>query len=394
MGLMDGVKVVELGAWVAGPAAAGILCDWGADVIKVEGLDGDPFRNALAAIADLSPAFDLDNRGKRALAIDWRADEGSEIVRRLTDEADVFITNLRPGGLALAGLDDETLRARNPRLIYASVTGYGLGTAEADRPAFDVGAWWSRSGIASLLTAPGQRLPMQRGAMGDHTTASQIVAGISAALFQRERSGDGQLVSGSLVRSGLYTVGWDVSNGLSGAEVRPGERHEHPNVLITPYATSDGHQIWLLMMQGDRFWPQFCRAVERPDWENDARFRSLVDRAENAGALAEAIDAVMLQRTRDEWGAIFDREGVWWAPVQTMAEVLADPVMAEAGAWREQPGPDGPVRALASPIDFSATPWAIRGPAPEFGQHTEEILQELDYDWDAIVAMKDRSLIP
>ena len=157
MGIMDGVKVVELGVWVAGPAVTGVLADWGADVIKVEGLDADPFRGALKDLADLSAAFDLDNRGKRALAIDWRSDAGAAIVGRLADGADVFVTNLRPGGLALAGLDYETLRARNPRLIYASITGYGLRSSEADRPAFDVGAFWSRAGIAHLLGEPGGR---------------------------------------------------------------------------------------------------------------------------------------------------------------------------------------------------------------------------------------------
>ncbi|PZC49737.1 MAG: Crotonobetainyl-CoA:carnitine CoA-transferase CaiB [Chloroflexi bacterium] len=394
MGIMDGIKVVELGVWVAGPAAAGMLADWGADVVKVEDLQSDPFRGALSAVADFSAPFDLDNRGKRALTIDWRSDEGAEIVRRLVDTSDVFISNLRPGGLALAGLDYETLRARNPRLIYTSITGYGLNSSEANRPAFDVGAFWSRSGIAGLLGSPDGEPGGIRPGLGDHTTATQALAGISAALYHREKTGEGQQVRLSLLRSGAYTIGWDITAALSGAEVMARTRDEHPNLLISPFRTADDRYMWLLMMQGDRFWPQFCAAVSHPEWEHDPRFRTLVDRAENTVPLGVAIDAVMATKTRDEWGAIFDREGVWWAPVQTMPEVLADPAMAEAGAWVAQPTPSGETRTLASPVDFDGTPWALRGPAPEFGQHTEEILQELDYDWDAIIAMKDRALIP
>ena len=254
MGIMDGVKVVELGVWVAGPAVTGVLADWGADVIKVEGLDADPFRGALAEVADFSAAFELDNRGKRALAIDWRSDEGAAIVGRLADAADVFVTNLRPGGLALAGLDYETLRARNPRLIYASVTGYGLHSSEADRPAFDVGAFWSRPGIANLLGNPGGAPGGIRPGLGDHTTAMQALAGVSAALYHRERSGEGQQVRISLLRGGAYTIGWDIGTALTGAEVIPRGRDQHPNLLIAPFRTRDGGYMHLLMMQGDRFW--------------------------------------------------------------------------------------------------------------------------------------------
>lgn len=394
MGIMDGVKVVEIGVWVAGPAAAAVLADWGADVVKVEDLQSDPFRGSLAAVADFSAPFDLDNRGKRGLAIDWRTDEGAEIVRRLTDEADVFITNLRPGGLAQAGLDDETLRERNPRLIYASVTGYGLHSSEADRPAFDVGAFWSRTGIASLLGEPGGAPGSIRPGLGDHTTATQALAGISAALYHREKTGEGQRVRLSLLRSGAYTIGWDISSALAGAEVIARSPDQHPNLLISPFQTADGSYMWLLMMQGDRFWTQFCRALAHPEWEHDARFATLAARAENTVALGEAIDAVMTQKRRPEWGVIFDTEGVWWAPVQTMEEVIVDPAMTEAGAWVSEPTADGEARALASPVDFDGTPWALRTPAPEFGQHTEEILLELGYDWEAIIAMKDRALIP
>ena len=394
MGIMDGVTAVELGVWVAGPAVGGVLADWGADVIKVEGLDADPFRGALAEVADFSAAFDLDNRGKRALAIDWRSDEGAAIVGRLADQADVFVTNLRPGGLALAGLDYETLRGRNPRLIYASVTGYGLHSSEADRPAFDIGAFWSRAGIAHLVGRPGGEPGGIRPGLGDHTAAMQALAGITAALYHRERTGEGQQVRVSLLRAGAYTIGWDISSALTGAGVLPLHREQHPNLLIAPFRTRDGGYMQLLMMQGDRFWPQFCRAVARPEWEHDPRFATLADRAENAVPLDEAMTAVMAQKTRDEWAAIFDREGVWWAPVQTMDEVIADPGMAEAGAWASQPRPEGDARVVASPVDFGETPWALRGPAPEFGQHTEEILLELGYDWDGIIGLKDRGLIP
>jgi crotonobetainyl-CoA:carnitine CoA-transferase CaiB-like acyl-CoA transferase len=396
-GPMEGVRVVELAVWVAGPSAAAILCDWGADVIKIEPPEGDPFRGlmALAGTSGTNPPFELDNRGKRSIALDLRTDEGRAIAYCLTDRADVFVSNLRPGALARLGLDHETLRARNPRLVYAHMSGYGMGSADEDRAAYDVGAFWSRAGVAAMLTPPGKELPIQRGGMGDHTAGSQAAGAIAAALYHREKTGEGQLITASLARTGAYTLGWDLNTALlTGIAPRASVRDTFPNPLILDYPVKGGRWIWLLMLQGDRHWPDFCRAVGREEWLDDPRFATLTARAQNATALIRAIEDVLAERTLDEWAPIFDRENVWWAPVQSLDQVVDDPVMAAAGAWVDVPMPEGTARMVATPVDFHGTPWQPRAGAPELGQHTEEVLLELGYDWDGITALKERGVIP
>ena len=396
-GPMEGVRVVELAVWVAGPSAAGILCDWGADVVKIEPPEGDPFRGLMALLGQTTsnPPFELDNRGKRSTALDLRAEQGRAIAGRLVDGADVFVSNLRPGALARLSLDHETLRAHNPRLVYAHVSGYGIGSPEEDRAAYDVGAFWSRAGVAAMLTPPGAQLPLQRGGMGDHTAGSQAAGAVAAALYRRERTGEGQLVTVSLARTGAYMLGWDLNTALrTGVVPAPYVRDVFPNPLILNYQAKDGRWLWLLMLQGDRHWPDFCRAVGREVWLADPRFATLLLRAQNATALVRAIEAVLAERTRAEWAAIFDREDVWWAPVQTLDEVVADPGMAAAGAWVDVPAADGPAKMVASPADFHGTPWQPRGGVPELGQHSEEVLLELGYDWEQIVGLKDTGVIP
>lgn len=398
-GPMQGVRVVELGVWVAGPAAAGILCDWGAEVVKIEPREGDPFRGLLALLnaggAGANPMFELDNRGKRSVALDLRSEDGRRIAHQLVEGADVFVSNQRPGALARLGLDYDTLRAVNPRLIYCQITGYGPEAEERDRAAFDVGAFWARAGIADLLTPPGHEYPLQRGGMGDHNAGAQAAGAVSAALYWREKSGEGQRVAVSLARTGAYTIGWDFNAALRlDQDVRAYESTAFPNPLIMPYRCAGGRSLWLLMLQGDRHWPDFCRALGREDWLADPRFVTLLDRAANSAALQAEIGAIMGQKTVDEWGPLFDRENVWWAPVQTVYEAAHDPVMEAAGVIVEVPTPDGPTRMVATPMDFYGTPWEPRGPAPELGQHTEEVLLELGFDWDRIVALKEQGVIP
>ncbi|MBM3139408.1 MAG: CoA transferase [Chloroflexi bacterium] len=397
-GPLEGVRAVELAVWVAGPAAGGILADWGADVVKLEPLGGDPFRGlgAMLGGGGMPPPFELDNRGKRSIALDLASEEGRAIAHALARRADVFLTNQRPAGVARLGLDYESLRAVNPRLVYAHVSAYGLGHEDADRAAFDVGAYWARGGIASLLRSSSGELPMQRGGFGDHATGANAAGAIAAALYARERTGEGQFVTTSLLRTAVYQLGWDLNTALrTGVVPQPGDRRAFLNPLINCYEVREGRWIWLLMLQGDRHWPDFCRAVQREQWRDDPRFETLLARAQHAGALVLLIEAVLGTRTLEEWAPIFDAHDVWWAPVQDVAQLLADPVAELAGAWRELPVADGaPLRTVATPADFTGTPWEIRAGAPELGQQTEEVLLELGYDWDRIAALKERGVIP
>ena len=398
-GPLEGIRVVELGFWVAGPSTAAILCDWGADVIKIEPPNGDPFRGLFASATGwaipINPPFELDNRGKRSVALNLDTSEGREIARALIDGADVFVTNIRPKVLDASGLSYDQLRESNPGLVYCQITGYGPEGPNRDRAAYDIGAFWSRGGVAAALTPKGAPLPQQRGGMGDHVAGSNAVGAICAALVARSRTGEGQRVAVSLLRSGVYVMGWDVSLALRlKLPIEPYDRYHAVNPIIDCYQAGDGRWFWLLLLQGDRHWPDLCRAIEREDLQRDPRFADIALRGQNAPALVEELDRVFATKSLEEWGKVFDREDVWWAPVKSINEVVDDPVAHEAGAFVEVPGPDGPTLMVATPADFYGTPGGPQGLPPELGQHTEEVLLELGYDWDRIVALKEGGAIP
>ncbi|MHB1444240.1 MAG: CaiB/BaiF CoA transferase family protein [Acidimicrobiales bacterium] len=394
-GPMEGYKVVELGVWVAGPSAAGILGDWGADVVKIEPRNGDPFRGLMAGFgSDTNPPFELDNRNKRSVTLDLSTSGGREAAAKLVDGADVFVTNVRPGAVRRAGLDYDTVSARNPRLVYAAITGYGLEGEDADRAAYDVGAFWSRAGVAASLTPEGADPPYQRGGMGDHMAGLAAAGGVCAALVSRAQTGRGQLVSTSLLRIGMYMIGWDVNTNLrTGVPTVAMSRSAPPNPLINAYTAGDGRRFWMLGLQGDRHWPDVVRAVERPEWLEDERFANLIQRFANSAELVRELDAIFAGRPLVEWEAIFDREDVWWAPLQASHEAVLDPQVRSSGALIEVPSEDGPIPMVAGPVDFGSTPWSARSMPPELGQHTEEVLLELGYTWDDIIGMKEAGAI-
>jgi crotonobetainyl-CoA:carnitine CoA-transferase CaiB-like acyl-CoA transferase len=397
-GPLEGIRVIELGVWVAGPSAAGVLADWGADVIKIEPPEGDPFRGLFAGLLGIAanPPFELDNRGKRSVVLDLNTPAGRDIAYELLDRADVFVSNMRPRVLEKHGLDYETVAARNPRLVFCQVNGYGPEGDDANRASYDVGAFWSRSGVAASLMANYEgEPPMQRGGMGDHMTGANAAGAIAAALYNRERTGKGQRVAVSLMRIGAYMMGWDLNTVLRfGAMAPPYDRHHSPNPIINSFQDRDGRWFWLLLLQGDRHWPDLLRALEAPDLANDPRFATLADRMQNTAACVAALDAILQRKTLAEWAPIFDANQVWFAPVQTLPELAQDPVAAAAGCFVEVDSPDGPLRQVATPATFFGTPLENRRWAPELGQDTEQVLLELGRDWDAIIRLKEAGAIP
>lgn len=398
-GPLSGVKVVELGMWVAGPACAGILADWGADVVKLEPPGGgDPARTYQALFGVMmpdNPVFEMDNRSKRSIAVDLRRPEGQALALELLDDADVFVTNLRRGALERWGLDPEAVMARNPRLVYQLITGYGLEGPDAARPAYDIGGFWARSGVAASLRTPDGPLPFQRGGMGDHPTGSSASAAVCAALFSRERTGQGQLVTTSLVRQGVYTIGFDLSITLGwGDHIGIGRREQMGNPAMNNYVAGDGRAFWLIGQEAERHWPPLTRVVGRPQWQTDERFATAMGRRENAAELIAELDAIFATRSLSEWAEIFDTEpDMFWAPVNEIDDVLVDEQVHAAGAFVTVPEKDGDALRIASPSDFFGTPWAPRSGAPDLGEHTREILHSMGRTDEQIDAMMSDGIV-
>lgn len=401
-GVLDGVRVVELAIWAAAPAGGGIMADWGAEVIKVEDPDGgDPFRGFLstgvgaATSSTINGSFDSDNRNKKSIAVDIRAREGREIVYRLVEQADVFLTNFRPAAIERYGMGYSLLKARNPRLIYVGVTGYGPVGPEKDRAAFDYAGFWARSGIMATLGEPGAPPPGQRPGMGDHSTSLAVVAATTAALFARERTGAGQEVQLSLFRTGMWVNSMDIQAALLSRQDIPRlSRKAVGNPLFNAYRAQDGKWFQLVMLQSDRHWPVLCEAIGRTDLLSDPRFTDAAARRTHGQALVAILDTVLETKTRAEWAAIFDAASIFWAPVQTVEDVIHDPQARANGAFVPIAHPSGQeIELVATPIDFGATPAETRQAAPELGQHTEEVLLATGYSWEDLARLKEQKVI-
>ena len=400
--LLSGVRVVELGMWVAGPAAGGMLADWGAEVIKIEEPGGDPMRRFFGLLSgskeERCPPFDLYNRGKKSLMLDINQQEGRDLVERLIDGADVFVTNMRPGFLERVKLDPTTLTAKYPRLVYASLTAYGLTGPDRDAPGYDHSGFQGRTGVADRSTPPGAVPTQLPGGMGDNVTAITTVAGILGALFSRTRTGRGQLVGTSLLRTGIYSIGMDVSTRLTLGRIAPTPmRTKARNPLFNTYQASDGKWFWLVGTESDRHWPKVLHALGLDALKDDAQYATPRDRRRNAPALMAQFEATFAAKTRVEWAAVFREHDVWWAPINSMDDLMTDPQVIAAGAFIQVPGqtpaPEGDFNGIATPVDFSGTPVMANVPPPIAGAHTAELLRELGLDDAAIAALNERGVV-
>ena len=390
--LLQGLKVVEFASYIAAPGAAGILADWGAEVIKVERPEGDPMRNVFGdAKSALSgnPTFGLDNRGKRAVVLDTSKPDGREALTRLAAQADIFLTNVRPASLKRAGLDDETLRAANPRLIYAVVTGYGLEGPDAAKPGFDVTAFWSRAGVAHMHAPKGTDPFILRTGVGDHTTSLATVSAILAAVYEREKTGVGRLVQTSLLATGVYTVGSDLAVQLAFGKLASNRPRSAPfDPIANFYKSRDGHWFVLNPRGGGKDWQLLATACGRPDLLEDERFPTGRLRKDNSVALVAELDDAFGALDFEDIARRLDEVDLVWAPVQTPAQVAADPQVAAAGALIDvEDGQGGVYRSPAAPARFPGADATVRPAAPGLCQHTREVLAEIGYAPAEIEAM-------
>jgi crotonobetainyl-CoA:carnitine CoA-transferase CaiB-like acyl-CoA transferase len=392
--MLEGLKVVEYATYIAAPGCAGMMADWGADVVKVEPPGGDPIRkffDSIGAESAQNPVFDMDNRGKRSIILDTASAEGKAALQRLAQGADVFITNVRPAGLARAGLDYGSLAPLNPRLVYASVTGYGLTGPDVDRPGFDITAFWARSGMAMLMAPKGVDPFPIRTAMGDHITSMATVAGVLAALVERGRTGKGRLVEASLLRAANYAMASDMAIAHAFGKVastRP--RADNVQPLANFFRGSDGRWFVLTPRQGDADWAPLCRALGLDHLIADERFARAKARRHNAHALLELVDAAFAQWTFDEIAARLDAEQLAWAPAQTAVEASRDPQLIAAGGVVDTPRADGGTnKAPGAPVRFPSADDGPKGPAPGPGEHTRAVLAQAGYtagEIDALIA--------
>ena len=398
--MLEGIRVIEHATYMAAPGAGGILSDWGADVIKIEPPGGDPIRNFFATIGtDIqdNPVFDFDNRGKRSIMLDTRTSEGQKILRQLASEADVFLTNVRPGGLSRSGLDYDSLKQSNPKLVYCSLTGFGLEGDDADKPGFDVASFWSRAGVASITVPKGQDPFPIRTAFGDHTTSMAAAAGSCAALVKAQRTGTGQLVEASLLRAALFAMGSDFAIQLFFGRIGSTKtRHEQIQPLMNFFKTKDDSWFCIVSRQGNVDWAPICRAAALPDLIDDERFTSAKGRRKNSAVLVDYLDAAFGKFTKAEITARLDAESLAWAPVQTLAEVAADPQVMAAGGITEVPSASGDgssFKSPASPIRFPGTDDGPKGPSPQPGQHSRSVLEQIGYSDAEITDLLAKKII-
>jgi crotonobetainyl-CoA:carnitine CoA-transferase CaiB-like acyl-CoA transferase len=388
---LAGVRVVEVAGWMAAPGATAIMADMGADVIKVEPLTGDPMRGATrqpdpdAGGARVDPGFQMDNRGKRGIAVAVNTDGGADLVRRLVANADVFVTNLLPGRQQRYGLDAATLQGQNPRLVHATLSGYGLEGPDTQRPGYDLTAFFGRGAILDAMTeADATTPPRLRPAQGDHTAALSLLASILAALRLAEATGEGQVVEANLLATATWTMSTDLAATLVDGQPPTSGRRSRPHALHGAFRCADGR--WLvLFMPEPRWWEPFCEAVGHPEWATDERFADIRARRQHMGELTDLLDEAIAAKPLEEWARIFDGYRFIWGPASTLPELASDPQAESLHLYREVSDPDaGDFRTVAAPVHVEGADITPRGPAPAVGAHTRDVLTELGLSDDDV----------
>jgi len=399
-GPLDGIKVVEITVFQQGPVAGMRLGDLGAAVIKVEPKTGDPARGFMRIIGvdtglkGRNYYFESNNRNKRSIALDLKAEKGKGIFFELIKQADVFVTNMSIEAPKRMGIDYETLSAINPRLIYAHASGWGRKGPDANDLSFDY-TGLGRAGTMMMCGErdgpPGNLVP----GMGDEMGGLMCAWGVTAALYAREKTGKGQLIDSSLLGSLIALEGVNFSSSaIIGQDFPRRQREKAGNPLDNHYKCKDDKWIVLAHLQPDRYWPTVCKALGLEELIDDPKFANLDSRRDNAAEVVSIMDRKFATKTRDEWVKIFKQHGVIHTPIQTPSEVINDPqVLANDYITQFDHPVWGRIKMLGFPWTFQETAASVRREAPVLGQHTEEILLELGYSWDDITKLKEEEII-
>jgi crotonobetainyl-CoA:carnitine CoA-transferase CaiB-like acyl-CoA transferase len=399
-GPLDGIRVIEISMFQQGPVAGMRLGDLGADVIKIEAPSGDPARGfmkiigAMAGLKGNNYYFEHNNRNKRGMVIDLKTDRGMEIFLKLIDSADVFLNNMSIEAPIKMGIGPEELLARNPRLIYAQASGWGRRGPDAHDLSFDY-TGIARSGLMMACgeqgAPPTQILP----GIGDEMGGLMCAWGVTAALYARERTGNGQVVDTSLMGSVIAALAFVLEPACILGQEFPRERRRHAgNPMYNHYRCKDDKWIVIAHLAPDKYWPKLCRALDITELQDDPRFNSVEARGRNAEELVSILDSRFSSKTRDEWMKILKQADCIFTPVQGITEITRDPQALSNNYFINVNHPEwGKSKVAGFPWDFSGTPAEWRRRAPQFGEHTNEILSELGYSADQVRKLEEEGVV-
>jgi crotonobetainyl-CoA:carnitine CoA-transferase CaiB-like acyl-CoA transferase len=400
--LLEGVRVVELSMYAFAPSAAAVLAEWGADVIKVvppkvaDPMMGTPIAGLPKKDVGVAFMWEILNRGKRCIGVDISTDDGRHVLLDLVATADVFITNLLPGARARFRIDPDDLTAVNPGLIYARATGHGTEGPERDAGGYDHTDFWARTGIAHAASMVSDQFVPQPGpAMGDLSAGTFLAGSIAAALYRKSRTGRGAVVDVSLLSSGMW-VGAPavIASQLYGVDTIPRMRHDDlPNPLVAAYKTKDDRQIYLSGIVTEGHFENFCETIDRKDLLDDPRFATGAARSAHARDCIGVLDGIFATRDLADWLQVLPGLTTPWSVVQTAGEAALDAqVTANDIVTSVEGGADGRFPLVRTPAQFDGVRPELR-PAPDHGQHTEEVLLELGRSWDEILELKARDAV-
>jgi crotonobetainyl-CoA:carnitine CoA-transferase CaiB-like acyl-CoA transferase len=396
--VFSGVKVVDAASFIAGPAAATVLSDFGAEVIKVEPPGVGDLQRMLSSVppnprADGNYAWHLTNRNKRGMAIDLKSAQATEVLERLVRWADVMITNYPHGTRERLHLGYEEVSAWNPGLVYADVTGFGDTGPDALLPGFDLTAYWARSGLLAMTRDAGAPPTVPVPGSGDYATAMGLYSAIVTGLYVRERTGEGTYVGTSLLAEGVWATGTLVAGALAGGEFYgPHDRKAPSNPLINPYQSSDG--LWFMLVASPPHWPALATAVGHPELLEDARFADPESMVRNATSLAEILDAEFRSRPLAHWKDVLDAAHITYGVVQTPEQVAEDPQLRANDIVVPIEGADDLELTVSSPIKVHGRAKVPATRAPELGEHNDEILAELGFSIEEIDELRAGGAIP
>jgi formyl-CoA transferase len=397
--IFSGLKVVDLASFIAGPGAATMLSDYGADVIKVEPPgSGDPHRHTFLLPpqprSNDNYAWHLDNRNKRGMSLDLKSPHARTVLERLVKWADVLVVNFPHPARKRLKLTYEEVAAWNPRLIYADITGYGDSGPDADLPGFDITAFWARTGLLSLTRDSGAPPTLPPSGSGDHATAVGLYGAIVTALYRRERTGKGAYVTTSLLAQGIWSGSMYIQAALAGANFYPlHDRKNPPNAIFNVYRTSDDQ--WFLIVVQNKDWPTLAAAIGRQELLLDARFNDDAKRVANAPALTEILDAVFTSQTLDHWQHAFDQAHITYGIVRSPKEVTTDPQLLANDVIVPLEGAGDHMKlTVSSPLKVHGAAKVPARRAPELGEHNDEILKQLGFSSDEIDGLRASGAVP